>query len=390
MNPKQTAFTILGGGIAGLSAAIALQNIGIEAMVFESAPEIRPVGAGLGLAANAMKAFRHLGIHDDIVAAGRQLKKFTIYDERGRAITTTSTEKLDEKHGITNFTIHRAELHKVLLSKLPAHQVITAKRCLHFKRSENGYVITFEDGTTWATQYLIAADGIHSAVRKSILPQSKIRYAGYTCWRGIVDNTELKISETSETWGPNGRFGIVPLAHDKIYWFATRKASQNDDRLRSYKSAELLGLFSGYHAPIADILAATKDDAIIWSDICDLQPISQYAFDDLLLMGDAAHATTPNLGQGACQAIEDAAVLGECLKKNSLVAQAFKSFERMRLRRTHQIVNQSWQLGKIAQVENRLAGRIRNSLFRMMPASINEKQLDKIYQVDFDLNAARR
>ncbi len=377
-------FTILGGGIAGLCAGIALRNLGIKAAIFEASPEIKPVGAGLALAANAMKAFHHLGIADEVIRAGRQLKQFTIYDESGNPITLTDADALSQKHGISNFAIHRADLHRVLWSKLDADQIMTGKRSTGIETTADGYRITFDDNTTWDTQYVIAADGIHSPVRSQVAPDSRLRYAGYTCWRGIVDNTELQISETSETWGRNGRFGIVPLPGNRIYWFACKNAPPNDLALKQYKSEDIYAIFRKFHRPVGDIIRATKDENIIWNDICDLEPLRQYAFGNLVLIGDAAHATTPNMGQGACQAIEDAVFLAECLRKNSIVSHAFQVFEKMRLKRTHYIVRQSWRLGRIAQLENPFLAGVRNAVFRLLPRRINEMQLEKLYDVDFN------
>ena len=289
-------FTILGGGIAALTTAIALKNIGINAMVFEAAPVIKEVGAGLGLGANAIKAFAQLGIEKDIITAGRFLPSFTLYNKKGKPITTTDSVSVSKKYGLDNFTIHRADLHQLLLSKVDSSLIHTNKRVIKIDQSENNCVIHFQDGTSCETDYVIAADGIHSAVRKQLLPGSKIRYAGYTCWRAVIDNSNLQLNECSETWGEDGRFGIVPLNNNKIYWFACINSVANNTIMQQYTIDDLLQQFSNYHQPITTLLQQTKNEDLIWSDIIDLQPISQYAFDNIVLIGDAAHATTPNLG----------------------------------------------------------------------------------------------
>ncbi len=213
-------YTILGAGIAGLSTAIALQKIGIQAQVFEAAPEIKPLGAGLLLAANAVKAYQRLGIAEKIVERGRLLPTFAILDQAGRTITQADAAAISQKFGLHNFAIHRADLHEALLAELHAQQIVSGKRAMSVSQNGGDLTIQFQDASTATTDYLIVADGIHSAIRRQLMPNAVPRYAGYTCWRAVVDAGDLELSAASETWGTNGRFGIVPLSGNRIYWFA--------------------------------------------------------------------------------------------------------------------------------------------------------------------------
>lgn len=381
---KKNAFVIMGAGIAGLSAAIALRNIGIEALVVEGSKEIRPVGAGLSLAANAMEALRHLKISEEVIKNGRELASFTLFDKKGNAIKSVSTQPTKSKTNVKNFTIHRAKLHAVLLSKISPENILTGKRSVNMSKTPEGIEITMEDGSTLLTHYLIVAEGIHSPLRKAITSEAMVRYAGYTCWRGIADNTALNISETSETLGKEGRFGIVPLANNQIYWFACKNSDRENAFFKNFTVENLVSNFKDYHQPIVKILNATPPGSLIWGDICDINPLQKFAYGNIVLIGDAAHATTPNMGQGACMAIEDAVILANCLEKNSCVTEAFKSFEKRRLGRTHKIVNDSWRLGKIAQLENNFLASLRNIAFRLMPQRLYERQMEAVYQVNLD------
>lgn len=375
--------TIIGGGIAGLTAAIALNKTGYETIVFESAPEIKAIGAGLGLGANAMIAFDRLGIKNEVIHSGRVLPSFSVYDQQGKLITRTDSAGLSARYGVDNFTIHRAELHHLLLSKIDSNSVHTNKKAVDIEQKENLVVIKFQDGSSHETEYLIVADGIHSMIRKKLLPAVEPRYSGYTCWRAVIDNTNLNLTESSETWGTSGRFGIIPLAHNKIYWYACINASRNDSNYKSFQVKDLLNHFKDYHDPIQAILRETKDEHLLWNDIIDVKPINQYAFNRILLIGDAAHATTPNMGQGACQAIEDAAVLADEISKNADILQAFKHFELRRIKKAHFITNRSWTIGKVAQWENPFLAQFRNFIFRMIPSSVKEKQFKMLFDVDF-------
>lgn len=377
------SFTIVGGGIAGLTAAIALHKIGIEATVFEAAPEFHPIGAGLALAGNAMQAYQHLGIDEAVKNAGYVIPTFAILDQKGKVISDFHTAKINQQYNTCSVAIHRGALHQVLASQINANQLVLNKKAVGFEKKEGGLVVQFQDGTTHITDYLIVADGIRSQIRQQLLPAAQTRYAGYTCWRAVIDNTDLFIEGSTESWGPGKRFGIVPLADNKIYWFACTNAPAQDERMKNFTAKDLFHHFQDFHDPIPSILQQTKDEDLIWNDIIDLKPIQTFTFENIVLIGDAAHATTPNMGQGACQAIEDAVILASELQKSDDISGAFKSFEQRRVKRTHFIVNNSWTLGKVAQIESRLLCSLRNLAFRAMPASINDRQMKQLYEVSF-------
>lgn len=374
---------ILGAGIAGLTTAIALHKIGLESIVLEAAEVIKPVGAGLGLGANAIKAFKKLGIAQEVMEAGQLLSAFRINDRHGKVITHTNSVLTSQKYGPDNFVIHRAALHEVLLSHVPSDRIHLNKKGVRFEYVDDRIKVYFSDQTTELFDYLIVADGIHSSIRQQLLPGSKPRYAGYTCWRAVIDYSDYKVLEAFETWGINGRFGAVPLPGNSVYWFACVNASANDPKMKAITPADLALIFKNYHAPIPNLLAQTPVANLIWSDISDLVPLKKYAFENVLLIGDAAHATTPNLGQGACQAIEDAVILANEIVAQSDIPKAFTAFEAKRVPRTHFIINQSRLLGRVAQADNRLSAALRNFLLRALPDSFNEKQLEKLYKVEF-------
>jgi 2-polyprenyl-6-methoxyphenol hydroxylase-like FAD-dependent oxidoreductase len=380
------SYVILGGGIGGLTMAIALQNKGLPVTVYESAPSFKPLGAGLGLAANAVKAYQAIGISEKVVEAGKKIKFAFVKGPNGKVISQTDIDAMTRSFGVLNsFTIHRADLHDVLIGLVKPGTVQTGKVVVGVLQDNDKVTVSFSDGTSVQADYLIAADGVHSIVRQTLLPGSSPRYAGYTCWRGVTNGFPegMNPDETSETWGPGRRFGIVPLTHNRVYWFATLNAPPNDPAMRRAKRKELLEIYSGFHFPIPQLLDMTGDDQIIWNDIIDLKPITRFAFGRIVLIGDAAHATTPNLGQGACMAIEDAATLANALTSYEPEV-AFRRFESFRIRRTTQIVRQSWNFGKIAQLENPLLSKLRNTAFQWLPESAIQKQLRELYDVSFN------
>lgn len=384
---KTKSISIIGGGIGGLTLAVALQRKGFSVNVYEEAPQIKPLGAGLALAGNAVKALSEIGISEAVIKAGKVIRKVAIKDQQGRVLNETDSEKISRQFGVVNnFTIHRADLHQILAEHLHEGTLHIGKGCIDFKQNHSAVALYFNDGTSVTTDCVVACDGIQSVFRKKLLPDSLPRYAGYTCWRAVIDNLpgDFDMNETSETWGPGCRFGIAPLSRNRVYWFACVNAKENDHAMRSLKAQDLLTYFGSFHSPIPEIISRTQDDQLIWSDIIDLKPVKQFAFNNIVLLGDAAHATTPNLGQGACMAIEDAATLTNCLLRQGTVKDAFQQFERKRITRTTKIVNGSWSLGKIAQLQSPMLGRLRNAALRLAPSRVTTNQLKFLYDISFD------
>lgn len=390
---KAKSFAIVGGGIGGLTLAIALQQKGISVEIFENASEIKPLGAGIVLAANALKAFRAIGLEQEILNAGNTMKRFSIRHQDGEILTTTETERIRSRWGLVNtVTLHRADLHTVLINSVKPGSLHLGKGCAGFSQNASGVTLLFRDGTSRDFDFVIAADGVHSVFRQKLVPDSKPRYAGYTCWRGLTDQRPPGFDgdEAFETWGSGKRFGVVPLSKNRIYWYATINASQGDAKFRGYGVPELVGSFRDFHAPVAGIISTTPNGSIIHNDIIDVKPIRNFVFDRVVLSGDAAHATTPNMGQGACMAIEDAVVLANCISANSNVPEAFRRYERLRIGRTTRIVNSSYALGKIGQWSNPLLVGLRNAAMRFTPQRVSDKQLGFLFNVQFADNAVQR
>lgn len=387
MNKQSNRFAIIGGGIGGLTLAVAMQRKGMDVSVYENAPSWKPLGAGLAITGNAVKAFRAMGIEEDILHAGKVIEKLRIVDTKGNDITFTDAVKISRQYGVVNnFALHRADLHQVLISNLREGTVRLGKACVDFRQTQSEITLEFLDGTTAAAQYLIACDGIHSVARKKYFPASTPRYAGYTCWRGTttVVPDDFDWNQTTETWGRGARFGIVPLKGGRVYWFACLNSTENNPMMRSLQRDDLLSIFGNFHHPVPQLIKGTGPDKIIWNDIIDIPPLKKFAFGNVVLMGDAAHATTPNMGQGACMAIEDAVVLSNCIDAASSPEEAFVQFESKRIARTTNIVNDSWQIGRLAQLDNPLLYSLRNTFMRMMPQSLIERQFRFLY--DFTLS----
>ena len=366
---------IIGGGIAGLCAAIGLRQAGIDVVVYEQTAEPGRVGAGITLWANAIKALRRLGVAA-VETAGARLAVGLFRDAGGRVLAQMNTAELARASGAPNVAIHRADLHQALLGALPAGRVWLDAPFVGFEQDEEGVTATFADGRSDRADLLIGADGIHSAVRQQLWPEVKLRYGGYTAWRGVANITEeVAPGVASETWGCGARFGIVRINARQVYWFATANAPEGQVQAAAAEKGWLLGHFGEWHHPVGMLIEATRAEEILHNDIYDFEPMERWHRGRVVLLGDAAHATTPNMGQGACQAMESAVVLARCLTQEGELAVALGAYERERRGRAAWITRQSWRIGRVGQFDKRWLCGLRDFVLRVTPATVLKRQL---------------
>lgn len=378
---KNKKIAIIGAGIGGLTVGIMLEKLGFEVDIYEAGDSARGIGAGMGLASNAIKALEYLGLDKEVVTISNHLRDFTICDDKGKTILAADTERIKRNYDTDNYAIHRADLHQFLVSKISSDKIHLNKSLKNFIQNKDEIKLVFEDRTTAKTNFLIGADGVNSKVRQSLIPHSEPRFAGYWCWRATINHNFEGLHKSTEVWGKNGRFGITPLKGNRIYWYACLNTNLKDG-VKNFRLNDLKFRFMDYFPFICEILNLTRDEELISTPIVDLAPISNYSYGNVLLIGDAAHATTPNMGQGACMALEDVAVLQDELMKNE-VETAFINYEKRRLKRTHYITNTSFRAGKVAQSDNALVIYLRNNLLRILPDSITQSQLKSLLDEDF-------
>jgi 2-polyprenyl-6-methoxyphenol hydroxylase-like FAD-dependent oxidoreductase len=370
---------IAGAGIGGLTLACALRGAGLSATVFERAEALRPVGAGITVQMNAMAALRSLGLADAVAEAGASMSSAAMRNPSGQKLSSLAFEALQREFGVPVIAIHRARLQAVLLAHAGEEHVHLGRavKGLH----DDGQKVTVElsDGSTATGDLLVGADGLHSVVRREVLGDAPLRYSGYTSWRGVAKAASLvEPGATSETWGPGARFGIVPIGHGEVYWFATQNAPAGGRDEPGRARAHLLERFGGWHAPIAGLLEATAEEHIVRTDINDRPPVEHWSKGRVTLLGDAAHPMTPNMGQGGCQAMEDAVVLAGCLAREADVPSALAAYERRRIERANSFVSRSFQFGRLTQMESAAGRFVRDTLMRLMPASATANQVRAI------------
>lgn len=374
-------FTIIGAGIGGLATALAFEKAGIDYEVYEKVPVFKEVGAGIWLAANALQVFDFLGILEHIKEKGNAVDRFTIGKPNLTPIADNIQSEVKEKYGFSTIAIHRSDLQSILINSIPKEKIFFGKEFKSYDAKSNSVVVSFMDDSSIETDFVIGADGINSKVRKQLFPESKTRYSGQTCWRGVSDFSlvgDLK-NRAFELWGNQIRFGFSSISPQKVYWFAVALSKRNgvDDK-RIIKN-QLLDRYASFDPLVSQIISSTKTEKISRNDIDDLIPLASWYNKNICLIGDAAHATTPNMGQGGGQAIEDAYYLSNIILRNSDKG-FFQLFYDKRKHKVNQIVKNSWSTGKMAHIK--YGQSIRNFLLKNMPQKLMKKQMQSILEIE--------
>ena len=371
---------IIGGGIGGLTAALALRRRGWRVEVFEQAPQLREVGSGVMISPNAMSVLLGLGLRH-VAERGLAVTRAEMCAWGGRALMEMrDLEPLCE--GVPAVLIHRAALHGALHEALgDGIRVHLGARLARFEEDAAGVVARFEDGREARGEVLVGADGLRSVVRERLHPGESSRYAGHPCWRGLVrDFTHpgLPRGLLRETQGRGARFGMGRVREDVVYWWATADWPQGEP-VPGGDKAFLQDVFRTAHAPIPELLAATAPEELLRNDLLDRPPLAAWGRGRVTLLGDAAHPMMPNLGQGACSAIEDGGVLAQALDGTEDLERGLRAYEARRRERTTWLQDTSWRFGVIGQWSNPLAVWLREQSLRLAPASVMRRQYARLW-----------
>ena len=352
---KRKKAIIVGGGIGGLATAIALEKIGWDYVLLEQSPQIRAVGYAIAIWNNGIHCLEVLGVRNLFREKAVFTNNVVVQNHQDKTLTKLNFSNSE----ILFSSIHRADLINILLQSIPPEKVILNSKVSSFSEDTTGITVQLNSHKEFKGDLLIGADGIHSVIRKKMGDKRTLRYAGYTCWRGLVtmDCEPLKIGILG--MGPRSFYGSAWLKDGKLYWFAvvsTLSDSRKELNLNILKEA-----FSIWPDSIKEIINRTPSDSIIRNDIYDLPPLKIWGKGRCTLLGDAAHPTTPNLAQGGGMALEDAVELAHSLFKHSHIEQALRAFERKRYARTTAIVRDSKWFGKMSLWHHPLLVKIRNS-----------------------------
>ncbi|NND97708.1 MAG: NAD(P)-binding protein [Pirellulaceae bacterium] len=363
---------IVGGGIGGLTLANALSQRGIDVEIAEKAPEFLPIGAGIGLALNAMSVFRELGLKEELDRVSRHLPEASVCDHSTRDLRTMSFTRMLACEEAVFTAIRRSDLQAVLTKPLPPALFKMGTEVTELTQNEDRVEVTFSDGKTSEYDVVIGADGVHSSIRTMLFRRPTVaRRVGVAVWQFILKDFPHG-DRFRESIGRGRRVGIIPLTAGDAYVFMTRNAALapidwgSDPKSIQADFSEFTGLCAEAISRINEV------EGLVSREFLEVH-LPTWNRGRIVLLGDAAHAMTPNMGQGAAMAIEDAYVLANCLAKAERAEQAIRQYQTIRRKRVDWMQKQSGAIGWIMQSESLFFRFVRDFFVRRIPDAIHAR-----------------
>jgi 2-polyprenyl-6-methoxyphenol hydroxylase-like FAD-dependent oxidoreductase len=360
---------IVGGGLGGLATALALQQDGVETIVLERREELAEVAAGAGLMIwhNGMSVLDRLGVGAGVRGASTEIDSFAFSTWKGGPLMRWDVAALGRELGAPTIGINRGDLHEQLRAALAPGTLRLGAEAVGVTQDGDGVTVELRGGERLHGDLLIGADGINSRVRREVAGARAPRYAGYTTWRGLLEfpQGDAPVGHAHKMWGPGRRLLFYRVGDGQLYWLALVRAPAGGRDEPGHARDAVLAQFQGWHDPVAEMLAATPEDAIARLDIHDHNPFRRWGTGRITLLGDAAHAMTPNMGQGACQALEDAIVLTTMLREHDDVVAGLRAYERGRRKRTAYFQRHSRLTGRLGRWQLAPAVRAREAMIRV-------------------------
>jgi 2-polyprenyl-6-methoxyphenol hydroxylase-like FAD-dependent oxidoreductase len=320
-----------------------------------------------------VRALQRVGIGDELFSRGAPFRRFVVCSRDGAELAEVSFTRIFARAGCPGYVLHRGALHTALAARVSRDALRTGAEVVSLDEHDGEVQVALRDGSTVGADLLIGADGLNSVVRRYVLGDGPPRYAGETIFRGISDFTLDRPETCREIFGDGRRAAYYELGQGRVYWWATAPVPQGTDVPQGERRAYLLEAFGSWAFGIPEIIASTPESAILQNDIFDRPPAPRWHRGRVVLLGDAAHPTTPNLGQGACMAIEDAIVLARAIVEAPDCESAFTRFHRIRARRTASTVRLSRWWGRIGLWKHPVMVALRNGVMRYGPAGWMER-----------------
>jgi FAD-dependent urate hydroxylase len=334
---------IVGAGIGGLTAHLVCQRAGFEVEHYERQSQLGPAGAGIVLWPNGVKVLLALGLGDRLGHIGHKLERVVTRTNQGEPLSEMPVGELERQLGAPVYPVSRTDLQNLLVDAVGPGRLNLSAKCVRVEQTAANATAYFEDGRTATGDVVLGADGIHSAVRRAVAGEVQPRFTGMANWVGLLANDGLQPEHTgAEFLGEGKRCGLLPLAGNRVYFGFACALDKGAPAPAAGRRGQLQGLFGGWPAPIPAVIERLDEAGLTFLEIHDLPPLPRWSQGRLALLGDAAHATAPTLGQGGCQAMEDAVWLARCLGATALgVADGLARYESKRRERAESIVARS-------------------------------------------------
>ncbi len=367
---------VVGAGIGGLTAAVALRKVGVDVEVYERAGELRTAGTGLSIMSNALSALGTLGIDLELDKRGRAIETFQFLTHDARPIRTLPLKEVGDRLGTPSVNIHRADLQQALLEKLGRPPVGLAAAATGFEATADGVRVVFEDDREARGDVLVGADGFHSVIRRQLAGPEQPREPGYVCWLAVVPFGHERLTEGSvrHYWGPGQRFGLIDIGHGRVYWWGTKNMPAPAARGWNGGKDEIAQAYTGWADEVCEAIRTTPAEAIVSVPAQDRPFLGRWGAGPVTLLGDAAHPMLTSLGQGAGTAVEDAVVLADSLVGAADLPQALRRYESRRRGRARRMVRTSRILSLVEQFERPLPMLLRDAYFRWVPSPVLYRQ----------------
>jgi 2-polyprenyl-6-methoxyphenol hydroxylase-like FAD-dependent oxidoreductase len=378
---KDATVVIAGGGIAGLTAAVALRRKGLDALVFEQVDALSKVqvGAGVALGYNAGRAFRHLGVLDEIAEVAVPIKGSAFRTYKGKTLGSPTGFQDELMQGVL-----RPALHERLVSFLGAERVQVGAKLLRFEQDDDGVTLHFADGRSARGDVLVGADGLRSVVRAQLLGDEEPLYAGFNARQGVVETDLAKEGKWQTILGRGQHFKTYPAGRWWMYWTAACNEPAGMKETGADLKRTVLERFAGWPEPVEELVTATEDSNTFFADTYDRDPVDRWGEGRVTLLGDAAHPMTWNRGQGASQGVEGAVLLANALAEGGDDrAAVLRKWEAERIPRTAKYQKSSRQSGKTEQAENAPICLLRNAALRLATRGPIFRRVNKDLLVDY-------
>jgi 2-polyprenyl-6-methoxyphenol hydroxylase-like FAD-dependent oxidoreductase len=368
MRAEDEDVVVVGGGIAGLASALAVRRAGRTPLVLERAPAWEPVGAGITLWPNAVRALEAVGV--GVRDRGCAIGVSEIRRPSGTVLSRVDAAELARRAGTPMIALHRADLHDALVTALGDGRV---RMGAAVERAASDGSVELSGGDVIRARLVVGADGVHSIARRTVDPAATVQDTGFVAWRGIAPAQAAggALTGAVEAWGDGVLAGAVPIDAARIYWWAAARA----------EDAHALEQVGGWAAPIGGLVAATPRDDVLAHGLVVLQRPRRWHAGRVVLAGDAAHAMAPNLGQGAGQAVEDAVALGNALGGGGPDEDALAAYAAARGARAHAVQRASATMMRVAHLRGP-AARLRDLAMRYAPESARRRQLEALVIAD--------